>query len=307
MSTVTDIPARTGDVKDIKSKKKAAPVLEVKKLSISLGSAFQQESKQLVKNVSFAIHQGEMLGLAGESGSGKSVTAAAILGLLPQSLNVSEGQILFQGKELINATKKEMRRLRGKEISFLFQNYQGSFTPFSRVGKQLIETLQSHQHFDKIQARQTALHWLERVELPSERVFESYPHQLSGGQLQRASLAAALMFKPSLIIADEPTTALDVLTGENILDLLAELQREVNCGVLLITHDIKHVIKRTNRMAVMFRGQLVEEGPTDFVREHPVHPYTKLLIWARPRLTKDAEDLEPRLTAQTGGDYYPFS
>lgn len=280
----------------------SASVLEIRNLSISLSG----NGKKLVNRVSLSIRPGEMLGLAGESGSGKSLTASAILGLLPKSLNVSEGKIELRGTDLTTLSEKEMRRLRGKEIAYLFQNYQGSFTPFIKIGKQLIEALRSHYKISKPEAKTKAISWLERVKLPGERVFSSYPHQLSGGQLQRASLAAALMFEPLLIIADEPTTALDVLTGEKILNLLGELQKDMNCGVLLISHDLKHVIKRTDTMAVMYGGKIVEKGLTSIVSTNPVHPYTKLLLQARPILSKELPEKlaaipgEPGLAAEQG-------
>ncbi|WP_063974743.1 ABC transporter ATP-binding protein [Domibacillus aminovorans] len=284
----------------------SSPVLEIKNLSISLRNRNGQEESTLVKKLNLSIWPGEMLGLAGESGSGKSLTASAILGLLPKALKVSEGQIAFQGRELISLSEKEMVHLRGKEIAYIFQNYQGSFTPFIKVGKQLVEAIRSHDNISKIEAKKRALIWLERVKLPAERIFASYPYRLSGGQLQRASLAAALMFEPALIIADEPTTALDVLTGEKILDLLADLQKDLNCAVLLISHDLKHVLKRSDSMAVMYGGQIVEKGLTESLRENPRHPYTKLLLRARPVLRHTVPEKfttipgEPGLIAKQG-------
>jgi oligopeptide/dipeptide ABC transporter ATP-binding protein len=170
----------------------------------------------------------------------------------------------------------------------MFQNYQGSFTPFMKIGKQLVETIRSHEQVGVKEAREVAMEWLDRVQLPAARVFASYPFQLSGGQLQRASLAAALMLKPSLLIADEPTTALDVLTGEGVLELIADLRKHTNCAVLLISHDLNHVLKRTDRMAVMYGGRLIEEGATRDVCMCPQHPYTQLLLEARPKLTAAA-------------------
>lgn len=284
----------------------ALPLLEIKDLSISSISAHKKQKTKLVKKISFTIRPGEMLGLVGESGSGKSLTATALLGLLPKSLKVSEGQIKFRGRELINLSEKEMRPLRGKEIAYIFQNYQGSFTPFIRIGNQLVEALRSHDKISKLDAKQKALIWLERVKLPAEQVFTSYPHQLSGGQLQRAALAAALMFQPYLIVADEPTTALDVLTSENILDLLVDLQKEFNCAVLLISHNLNHVLKRTDSMVVMYGGQIVEKGLTREIRKNPTHPYTKLLLQARPVLSGGVPEKlvvipgEPGIIAEQG-------
>jgi oligopeptide/dipeptide ABC transporter ATP-binding protein len=278
----------------------SAPVLEIKNLSISL------KENTLVKNLNLAIRPGEMLGLVGESGSGKSLTATAILGLLPKAMKVSEGQILMGGIDLASLSEKEMRRIRGKEIAYIFQNYQGSFTPFIKLGKQLVETIRSHHEISKTDAKTKALIWLERVQLPAERIFGSYPHQLSGGQLQRSSLAAALMLSPALIIADEPTTALDVLSGERILDLLVDLQKDLKCAVLLISHDLKHVLKRTDSMAVMYGGQIVEMGLTKSIGMFPIHPYTKLLLQAKPVLSMDVPEKlaaipgEPGLVAEHG-------
>nr|WP_255485450.1 ABC transporter ATP-binding protein [Sporosarcina sp. BP05] len=260
----------------------------------------------MVKNINFTIKSGEMLGIVGESGSGKSLTACALVGLLPKSLKVTEGQIKLHGRELLNLSEKEMRRLRGNEIAYIFQNYQGSFTPFIKIGNQLIEALRSHRKISKLDAKKKVLIWLERVKLPANQVFTSYPYQLSGGQLQRAALAAALMFQPFLIVADEPTTALDVLTSENILDLLVELQKEYNCAVLLISHNLNHVLKRTDSIAVMYGGQIVERGLTNEIRKNPIHPYTKLLLQARPVLSRVVPEKlvvipgEPGLVAEQG-------
>lgn len=268
----------------------ADPVLEIRNLSISLQSDKKRAEGKIVKNVSFAIRPGEMLGLAGESGSGKSITAAAVLGLLPKSMKTTDGGIFLNGNELTSIEEKEMRLLRGTEIAFLFQNYQASFTPFMKIGKQMVEAIQTHEKIAKEEAQKKALWWLNRVSLPAERIFLSYPFQLSGGQLQRAAIAAALMLRPSIIIADEPTTALDVLTGEKILDLLAELQKEFNTAVLLISHDLKHVLKRSDMLAVMRDGQIVEYGQTMNIRENPKHPYTQLLLSVRPVLRKEGTE-----------------
>ncbi|MFJ8265578.1 ABC transporter ATP-binding protein [Peribacillus asahii] len=309
MPAVMDLKIQNPTNKDSQQKVsglQSIPVLEIKDLSISLRGANGQEDHTLVKKLNFTIRPGEMLGLAGESGSGKSLTASAILGLLPKSLHVSKGQIEFRGKNLTRLSEKEMRCIRGKEIAYLFQNYQGSFTPFIKIGKQLIESLRSHEKIRKADARKKVLFWLERVQVPAERIFSSYPHQLSGGQLQRVSLAAALMFNPSLIIADEPTTALDVLTSEKILDLLADFQKELGCAILLISHNLKHLLKRANSMAVMYGGQIIEKGLTENIETNPLHPYTRLLLRARPVLTQTVPGKlavipgEPGLVAKQG-------
>lgn len=279
-------------------------ILTLSNVSITLMN--KNESRILVNDLNLNIKAGEMAGLAGESGSGKSMTAAAILGLLPPSVEISKGSILFSGKELTAMKEKEKRKLRGKEMTTIFQNYQGSFSPFLKIGSQLVEAIKSHRKIKREDAEREALYWLERVKLPSNRTFGSYPHQLSGGQLQRAALAASLMMKPSLIIADEPTTALDVLTGETILHLLADLQKEINCAVLLISHDLNHLLKRTDRMMIMYGGRIVEHGPTHRIASEPAHPYTKLLLSTRPKLSSSIPKRlpfiggEPGLAAESG-------
>ncbi|MDR6225704.1 ABC transporter ATP-binding protein [Desmospora profundinema] len=262
-----------------------APVLQLSNLTIASVNRKGKIVKELVKEVGFSIYPGEMMGLVGESGSGKSVTAAAVMGMLPKTLRVTDGEISLNGTNLASLSEKERRRLRGKKIAYVFQNYQGSFTPFLKIGKQLVEAVRSHESVPLQEAKAIALEWLHRVQLPADRVYESYPFQLSGGQLQRASLAAALMMKPSLIIADEPTTALDVLNGKQVMDLLARLQKETHCAVLFISHDLGHVLKRTVRMAVMYGGRLMESGPTESIRSNPQHPYTQMLLQARPLVT----------------------
>lgn len=266
------------------------PILEAKGLSIILQEGRGRTEKRIVKNLSFTIRPGEMLGLAGESGSGKSISASAILGLLPKSLKITEGSIFLKGKELLSTDRQTVNRLRGKEIAYLFQNYQGSFTPFIKIGKQMVEAIRTHQSIGRAEAKKEALEWLDRVSLPAARVYESYPYELSGGQLQRAAIAAGLLLKPSLIIADEPTTALDVLTGETILDLLASLQKEYQTAVLLISHDLRHLIKRSDTLAIMYGGQIVEHGRTDEIHHNPEHPYTKMLLSARPSLNKEVPE-----------------
>ncbi|WP_199615148.1 ABC transporter ATP-binding protein [Paenibacillus alkalitolerans] len=263
----------------------ASPVLDIRNVSIAAIDSKGVATKMIVRGLDLTLHAGEMLALVGESGSGKSVSASAVLGLLPKELKITEGSISFNGVPVSSMAEKERRALRGKRIGYIFQNYQGSFTPFMTVGKQMVEVIRAHERLSMKQAKETALAWLHKVKLPADRAFRSYPFQLSGGQLQRASLAAALMLKPSLIIADEPTTALDVLTGEQVLDLLSELRKEAGCAVLLISHDLAHVFKRTDRMAVMYGGSVIESGSTEKISRDPQHPYTQLLLQARPPLS----------------------
>jgi oligopeptide/dipeptide ABC transporter ATP-binding protein len=277
-----------------------APVLQVTNLTVSLVNGKGKAIRPVVQDLNLTIHPGEMVGLVGESGSGKSVTATAILGLLPPSLQVTAGEIKLFHTPLHALKEKERNRIRGKEMAYVFQHYQGSFTPFYTIGKQLVEAIRSHQSIRATEAKALACEWLERVQLPAKRVYESYPFQLSGGQLQRASLAAALMLEPALLIADEPTTALDVLTGRQILDLLAKLQQETNCAVLFISHDLSHVLARTVRMGVMYGGRLLEMGSTRSMRENPQHPYTQLLLQARPRLTAHMPKIYPVIPGEPG-------
>jgi len=237
----------------------------------------------LVHDVSLTIDQGEMLVLAGESGSGKSLTAAAIGDLLPNGMRAS-GKVMLDGKNLLELSPEQRRCLRGKEIGWVFQDYHGSFSPYLRMGSQLLEVLRTHKALSRKEAKVRVLDWLERVGLPADRVYGSYPFQLSGGQRQRAAIAAALLPEPSLLLADEPTTALDVLTGERVMDLLTHLQRSTGCAMLWITHDLRQVWKRANRMAVMQRGSIVETGKMERIRTAASHPYTQELLASCPVL-----------------------
>ncbi|WP_081890168.1 ATP-binding cassette domain-containing protein [Paenibacillus tyrfis] len=265
--------------------KPSEPVLELERLTVH---AVRGKARQpLVRDLSLAIRPGEMLALVGESGSGKSVTADAVLGLLPSSLRIGEGGIRFRGEEISAWPDKRKRQLRGKEMALVFQDYQGSFTPFMKVGKQLIEAVRSHVRITYDEAKELVLHWLNEVDLPAERVFGSYPFQLSGGQRQRAALAAAMLLQPKLLIADEPTTALDVLTGERVLDLMTKLRRQTGCAILFISHDLRLVLKRADIVAVMQGGRIVECGRADTIRYRAVHPYTRLLLESRPLLLRN--------------------
>ncbi|MCX7570982.1 ABC transporter ATP-binding protein [Tumebacillus sp. DT12] len=261
------------------------PIVEVEALCVQALAKRGKDRIPLIQDVSFQIHPGEMLALVGESGSGKSVTAGAVLGLLPNALHIGSGSLRFQGEDVLAWTEKKRRGLLGSQIGCVFQDYQGSFTPFRKIGKQLTEMIRTHHSLSKATAKDLALEWLDQVALPAERVYDSYPFQLSGGQRQRTALAAAMMLRPALVVADEPTTALDVLTGERVLDLLAELQMQVGCAVLLISHDLRHVMKRADTVAVMKDGRIVECEATEMIRRRASHPYTQTLLHARPLLT----------------------
>jgi len=259
-------------------------VLKVNQLAISVLEKGSTHS--ITEDISFDIHIGETLAIVGESGSGKSITASAVTGLLARPLSVTHGEILFQGTNLLEAPARYVKSLRGKDIGCVFQDYRGSFTPFIKVGHQLVEVIRTHAKVTRTEAKEIVMEWLHRVKLPAERSFRSYPYQLSGGQLQRIAIAAALMLKPALLVADEPITALDVITGRAIMDLIEDLQREVSCAILMISHDLRQVIKRSHRIAVMQNGRLVETGSSDQIRDDPQHPYTQALLQACPRITR---------------------
>ncbi|MFP3121923.1 ABC transporter ATP-binding protein [Ectobacillus funiculus] len=253
-------------------------ILTIKELTI------QHQDNTIVNNVSLTIHEGEWLALVGESGSGKSVTASAIGGLLPDGLEVRLGSILLQNLAVSMLTEKELQNIRGKDISYIFQDYQGAFTPFITIGKQFDEMLKTHTSMSRKERKEYSLLSLKNVQLPEERVYKSYPFQLSGGQLQRAAIAMAMILKPKLLIADEPTTALDGMTAMSVLELIADLKEQTNCAVLFITHDLRHVRKYADTMAIMLRGEIVEAGEKGAIFEKPQHPYTKQLFTAIPPL-----------------------
>ncbi|MFC0558891.1 ABC transporter ATP-binding protein [Halalkalibacter alkalisediminis] len=232
--------------------------------------------KPLLRNVNVEIQKGEIVGLIGESGSGKSLTVKAIMGLLPSEMNV-RGQIFYKNDDLIKLSSKEHRKLLGKEIGMIFQDYRGSFTPFIRIGKQMVETIRTHHVVGKKEAKNMATNALEEMGLDAERVYQSYPFHLSGGQVQRAAIAMALVLRPSLLICDEITTALDVMNGEKVLNYINQIRQETGCAVLMITHDLAQAYKRTDRMYVMHQGEIVEEGLPEQIRCHHKHPYTKKL------------------------------
>jgi peptide/nickel transport system ATP-binding protein len=239
-------------------------------------------NKPIVKNIDFTVRRGEWFTLIGESGSGKSITASAIGGLLPKDMTIASGSICFGNEDITNLSNKEFRRLRGKEISYVFQDYQSSFTPFIKIGKQMDEMIRAHCSLAKKERREIAFQALEDVQLPADRVYDSYPFQLSGGQLQRASIAMAMMLKPKLLIADEPTTALDSITTAHVLEVIANMKEKMNCAVLFITHDIRQAKKYSNTIAVMKQGETVEIGAKETIMHSPSHPYTKLLLDAAP-------------------------
>jgi peptide/nickel transport system ATP-binding protein len=236
-----------------------------------------------VDDVSFAIEAGETLGLVGESGSGKSVTAFSILRLLPASARITGGRVWFRGRDLLTLPDAEMRPVRGAGIGFVFQEPMAALNPVMRIGTQVAESLVVHGLADKRTAAARAIDLLRAVHIREpERRAREYPHQLSGGMQQRVMLAVALACRPALVIADEPTTALDVTVQAQILDLLRELKREFDLSLLLITHDLGVIAETADRVAVMQRGRIVEEGTVREVLKAPRHPYTQQLLTATP-------------------------
>ena len=236
-----------------------------------------------VRGISFDVNQGEVLGIVGESGSGKSVTSLSIMGLLQHPGRVVDGEIFFQDQDILSYGKRRMRRVRGKEIAMIFQDPMTSLNPVYTVGNQIMEMLQEHEDIGKGEAKRRAIEMLRMVGIPSpEKRIHNYPHEFSGGMRQRAMIAIALACSPKLLIADEPTTALDVTIQAQIIDLMKQLQKDLNMSILLITHDFGVVSQIAERVAVMYAGKIVEEGPLEQIFEDPWHPYTKLLILSIP-------------------------
>lgn len=244
---------------------------------------FKSNRKEAVRGIDFVMKPGQRVGLVGESGSGKTVTAMAISGLI-QRYNVEiEGQIVFDGKDLRNCSREELRRVQGRGIGVVFQEPMTSLNPLMKIGQQIEETLLLHTRRSKEERRALALEAMRKVGLPEPEVtYEKYPHQLSGGQRQRAMIASAMVILPKLLICDEPTTALDVRVQAQILKLLRSLSEEYGVGILLISHDLRVIRQLCDRVAVMYKGKIVEEGPTERVFNNPQHEYTKQLISAIP-------------------------
>jgi len=259
-------------------------LLQIKNLTVDLPPGADRQ--HALKDVSLTINSGEILCVVGESGSGKSLTAGAILGLLPQDVRASAGQILWQGEQdLLRLPAEAMRRLRGQGIGMIFQEPMTALNPLRTIGDQIAEVFRTHTRLGRAEIRERTLALLESVRLPEPaQALEAYPHELSGGQRQRAMIAMALALEPALLIADEPTTALDVTTQAQILHLIHDLQRRKGTAVLFITHDFGVVAEIADRVAVMQRGVLVESGTAEQVLEYPRHPYTCALIAAVPPL-----------------------
>lgn len=259
---------------------------------------------QALDHVSFSIAPGEVLGVVGESGAGKSLTGSSIIGLLDAPGRISGGQILLEGERIDNLNQDQMRKIRGRKIGAIFQDPLTSLNPLYTVGHQLAETIVTHLPLSWKQAQERAIEWLEATGIPAARErIDHYPHQFSGGMRQRVVIALALAAEPKLIVADEPTTALDVSIQAQIIDLLKKLCRSQGTSVMLITHDMGVIAETADRVAVMYAGRIIEIGPVQDVIQKPSHPYTRGLMRSIPNLHAGLERLEqipgsmPRLNA----------
>jgi len=277
------------------------PVLDISGLSIALPGG--GDRAHAVENVSFSVGAGEIVCVVGESGSGKSVTAFSVMGLLARVLKATAGEIRLEGEDVLTATPQRLRALRGDRMAMIFQEPMTALNPVLTIGDQIDEVLRIHTELGPAERRAKVLGILEAMRLPDpERIHASYPHQLSGGQRQRVMIAAALILDPALLIADEPTTALDVTTQAQILKLIKEMQERRGTGVLFITHDFGVVSEIADRVVVMEKGRVVEQGPAEQILTRPQHPYTRMLIAAVPSL-KPALRPEPTgaLALETAG------
>ncbi|MGE7666243.1 ABC transporter ATP-binding protein [Ureibacillus composti] len=265
-------------------------LLEVKDLKINFKT--YAGLVQAVRGVNFELNEGETLAIVGESGSGKSVTSNAVMKLIPQPPGIyADGQILFQGKDLIPLTEKEMSRIRGNEIAMIFQDPMTALNPTMRVGKQITEVILKHKKVSREQAKQRAIELLDQVGIPMpEKRFSQFPHEFSGGMRQRVVIAIALAADPKLLIADEPTTALDVTIQAQILELLKDIQKKNNTSIIFITHDLGVVANIADRVAVMYAGQVVEYGTVNDIFYNPRHPYTWGLLGSMPDLKNNVKE-----------------
>lgn len=267
-------------------------VLEVKGLSTRFRTKYGEV--RAVDGVSFELAPGETLGLVGESGCGKTVTALSLVGLIDPPGEIYSGEVVLDGQNLLELNRKQLRKIRGKEIGYVFQDPLSSLNPVLSIGTQLTETIMAHEKATKESARQRAVDLLGRVGLPDpEKLLGRYPFQLSGGMRQRVMIAMALSLHPRILIADEPTTALDVTVQAQILAELRRLKREFGTAIILITHDLGVVAELADKVAVMYAGSIVEMGIISDIFERPGHPYTRALLKSVPRLSQSSDFLEP--------------
>ncbi|WP_047985180.1 ABC transporter ATP-binding protein [Ornithinibacillus californiensis] len=266
------------------------PILEVKELKTHFLT--DNGSVPAVDGIDFHLNDGEVLGIVGESGSGKSVTSLSIMQLVGQPGKIVDGEILFDGEDLVKASEKRMRQVRGGKIGMIFQEPMTSLNPVYKIGNQLVEALRIHKKMSKDAARKRAIEIMKLVGLPrAEDLMNDYPHQLSGGMRQRVMIAMAMICEPKILIADEPTTALDVTIQAQILDLMKKLNHELNTSIIMITHDLGVVSEVCDRIAVMYAGRIVEEGETKSLLRNPQHPYTKGLVESIPDVRYKKERL----------------
>jgi oligopeptide/dipeptide ABC transporter ATP-binding protein len=269
----------------------AEPLLSVEGLKVAFGPPGREQVA--VDGVGFTLEPGEVIGIVGESGSGKTLTALSILKLVPSPPGrIAAGRIVFRGQDLVPLGERAMNEIRGRDIAMIFQEPMTALNPVFTIGEQIAETLRIHEGIGRAAARSRAHELLAHVGIsnPAQRL-DQYPHELSGGMRQRVMIAMALACKPQLLIADEPTTALDVTIQAQILALLRDLQRELGMAVVLITHDLGVIAQVVDRVAVMYAGRIVEEGPVTAVFERPSHPYTRLLLESIPSLDHEQERL----------------
>lgn len=267
-------------------------ILQVKNLSVSFNT--YNGEVQAVRGVTFDLKEGETLAIVGESGSGKSVTAQSIMKLIPMPPGkFTNGSILFKGEDLTEKSQKQMEEIRGKSISMIFQDPMTSLNPTMTIGKQITEGLIKHHQVSKKVAKDRAIELLKLVGIPSpEDRINQYPHQFSGGMQQRAMIAIALASSPEILIADEPTTALDVTIQAQILEVMLDLQKQIGTSILLITHDLGVVASVATRVVVMYGGKIVETGSVDEIFYNPLHPYTWGLLGSMPKLNMEGENLQ---------------
>lgn len=264
-------------------------VLETKNLQVYLTE--RKEEKQLVKNVSFSVGQGECLGILGESGSGKSMTVKAILGLLDRNFRIS-GQALFEGKDLLMECKESLRRVRGNQISMILQNPMTCFDPLFRIESQMRETFEVHTDWDRENIRKNSLKILERMKIQEpEEVLKKYPHQLSGGMLQRIMIGIAMLLQPKLLIADEPTTAIDSVTQYEVLEEFLRIRQEVGTAMIFISHDLGAISKVADRILVMNQGKIVDQGNFSHILHDASDEYTRLLVEKRMAVMKKYREM----------------
>lgn len=269
---------------------KGEEILKVENLHVSFKT--YAGINQAVRGVSFSLDKGETLAIVGESGCGKTVTSKAIMQILPQQAAIgAESRIYLEGRNLLELSEKEMTQVRGKEISMIFQDPMTSLNPTMRIGKQIAESITNHSDISEKDAGKEALRMLEMVRIPNAKErLRQYPHEFSGGMRQRAMIALALACRPKILIADEPTTALDVTIQAQIMDLIRDLQKELNMGVILVTHDLGVVASVADKIQVMYAGEILERGTVDEIFYQPSHPYTLALLQSVPRLSTKNKD-----------------